>query len=436
MCQTKIQFVEAVNKLLNSEKGAITKSEMKAMVAYLGEVTQVFTDTDMNDSQKAQTACGVAISPVQAAKCFEETIRTQMFAQGVAKAISDKLTAAIKPIRILYAGTGPYATLLLPLLAASTEQLPLEITLLDIHKENIAAVEALITHFGLEGYHIELVHGDATQWRPKSEQQYFDIIISETMTALLKREPQVFIFKHLVQYLQADGVLIPERVSLRTWLTPQSKQAGPDVFVGEFFCLDKSRAQELNKGDEASFCSELTIPEGNWAEHVVKLTTDILVYRQLSLHEGDCSLNIAFTFSPYDAVLTSNKPIVFKYVQPDSPDFSVVFPKPEWKQANFELPQSSDTGTLGLVQIKRAFQRAYLIKRGERVVTPEQEWQGELCLYDALSLNVREIMSKMYELERFSDFETWLLERVGPLDKEQLTAINQQCLEKITDVAL
>ncbi|KZX01543.1 hypothetical protein JL49_05380 [Pseudoalteromonas luteoviolacea] len=434
MCQTKAQFVETVNKLLHSQKGTISKSEIKAMVAYLGEVTQVFTDTDMNDSKKTQTACGVAISPVQAAKCFEETVRTQMFAQGVANAIADKLLANIKPIKILYAGTGPYATLLLPLLAASSEQLPLEITLLDIHQENIAAVETLITHFGLEGYQIELVHGDATQWRPNRKQQHFDIIISETMTALLKREPQVFIFKHLVQYLQSDGVLIPERISLKTWLTPQSQQSEGDVFVGEFFCLDKERAQALNRGDDACFYAELIIPDGDWAEHVVKLTTDIQIYRDLSLHEGDCSLNIAFAFSPYDAVLTPSKLIVFKYVQPDSPDFSVVFPKPEWKRTDFKLPQSGDTSTLGLVQIKRSFQRAYLIKRGEQVATSEQEWQGELCLYDALSLNSREVIGKMYELERFTDFEKWLSERVGPLDNVTITSINHQCLAKITDV--
>ncbi|KZN34296.1 hypothetical protein N480_22090 [Pseudoalteromonas luteoviolacea S2607] len=432
MCQTKAQFVETVNKLLHCQKGAISKSEIKAMVTYLGEVTQVFTDTDMNDSPKTQTACGVAISPVQAAKCFEETIRTQMFAQGVANAIADKLKVEIKPVRILYAGTGPYATLLLPLLAASTEQLNVEITLLDIHQENITAVEALIAHFGLESYQIELVHGDATQWRPNREQQ-FDIIISETMTALLKREPQVFIFKHLVQYLRSDGVLIPEQVSLKTWLTPQSKQSKGDLLIGEFFCLDRERAQALNRGDDTCFCAELIIPDGDWAEHVVKLTTDIQVYRDLSLHEGDCSLNIAFAFSPYDAVLTANQAIVFKYVQPDSPDFSVIFPKPEWKQTNFKLPQPSDTGALGLVQIKRSFQRAYLIKRGERAATSEQEWQAELYLYDALSLNSREVIGKMYELERFTDFEKWLSEQVTPLDNVTINAINYQCLAKITD---
>ncbi|TMP68404.1 class I SAM-dependent methyltransferase, partial [Pseudoalteromonas ruthenica] len=75
---------------------------------------------------------------------------------------------------------------------------------------------------------------DATEWQA-TEPQSFDIIISETMTALLKREPQVFIFAHLSQYLKPSGVLIPEEVSLKSWLV---NQAEPDYLLGEFFKLD------------------------------------------------------------------------------------------------------------------------------------------------------------------------------------------------------
>ncbi|TQF67939.1 class I SAM-dependent methyltransferase [Pseudoalteromonas luteoviolacea] len=435
MSKSKGQFIAAVNGLLNAEKGAVSKSEIKEMVAYLGEVTQIFTSTDMNESDKAQTACGVAISPVQAAKCFEETLRTQIFVQGVAMAIEDCLKTNEVPVRILYAGTGPYATLLLPFLA-SREKLPLEITLLDIHEENINAVKSLIKHFDLERYQIKLVLGDATHWHPDGDDTGFDIIISETMTALLKREPQVFIFKHLVQYLTPGGVLIPEEVSLKTWLTKRDEKAQDDVLIGEFFCLDQARSRALNKGDDSCFSSELIIPDGDWADHVVKLTTDIRVYRHLCLHEGDCSLNIAFAFSPYDAVLTPNKPITFKYVQPQSPDFEVVFPKAEWRQSDFSLPLPEETGELGIVQIKRAFQRAYLIKRGEKVSAPEHEWQAELSIYDKLSVSSSEVIGKMYEVERFSDFEVWFSERVGPVKQEQVTALNQECLRRLQNPEL
>ncbi|MCF2857630.1 class I SAM-dependent methyltransferase [Pseudoalteromonas sp. SMS1] len=434
MCESKVQFIETVNRLFSAEKGAVVTSDIKNMVAYLGKVTQVFTSTDMNESHTAHTACGVAISPVQAAKCFEETLRTQIFAQGVALAIEDNLKLREGPIKILYAGTGPYATLLLPFLT-SREKLPLEITLLDIHEENIAAVEALIAHFGLEDYNINVVLADATQWCPACPQTRFDIIISETMTALLKREPQVYIFKHLVQFLKSTGVLIPEEVSLKTWLTKRVDEEYEDLLIGEFFCLDQACALALNKGDESCLTSQLIIPDGDWAEHVVKLTTDIRVYRHLSLQEGDCSLNIAFVFSPYDAVLMPSKPITFSYIQPQSPDFEVVFPKPDWRQSEFTLPESEDVGELGIIQIKRAFQRAYIIKRGEKLTAPNDEWQAELAIYEALSLNPFEVMGKMYEVERFSDFEAWLLAQVGRLEKEQVDLLNENCRSQLSNQA-
>ncbi|MCG7549602.1 methyltransferase domain-containing protein [Pseudoalteromonas sp. Of7M-16] len=427
---SKEQFIGFVKTLLRAKKSTVAKAEIKAMVDYLGKVTGVFSSTDMNASEKAQTASGVAISPVQAAKCFEETVRTQIFCQGVAQAIQDKITKNISPVRVLYAGTGPYATLLLPLLAAS-DNLPLEITLIDIHKENINAVNKLINHFDLEHYNISVNQGDATLWQKPPSQSDFDIVISETMTALLKREPQVYIFKHLVRYLKPCGVMIPEDVSLKAWLTKVEGERQGTQLLGEFFRLDKQTSLALSQGDHGSFKSNLTIPHGDWSGYTVKLTTDIIVYRNLTLTEGDCSLNIAFNFSPYDVVLEQNHPICFEYVAPQSPDFSILFPKAQWQASSYTLPDSSELGKLGLVHLKRTFQRAYMVKRGERFTIAPHEWHAELGLYEMLGLSCAQVSSKMYELENYDEFETWIGAQVGKLSETQTQTINTAFLAKL-----
>lgn len=427
---SKSQFVDVTQILLSAPKGAVDKADIKAMVDYLGTVTGILTSTDMNQSDKTETASGVAISPVQAAKCFEETVRTQLFAQGVAQAISEHTAANNTPARVLYAGTGPYATLLIPLLAVS-DNLPVEVTLIDIHQENIDAVHKLINHFNLGHYNIRTHHADATLWQPQSPQERFDIVISETMTALLKREPQVYIFKHLVQFLAPEGVLIPQQVSLKAWLTQGENEAANTELLGEFFCLEKSTSLALSQDDFSCFSSGLTIPDKDCSGYTVKLTTDIRVYGDLVLTEGDCSLNIAFNFSPYDVVLTANETIQFNYVAPSSPDFSIVFPKAQWQYSDYALPKSDDVGRLGLMQLKRSFQRAFMIKRGERFEVLDAEWHAELVIYDMLALNCAEVTSKMFELESFADFESWVEASTDALSHTKVEAINDAFRRRI-----
>lgn len=49
---------------------------------------------------------------MQAVKCLKETLRSQKFIQGVKRAIEDRLNSNNENIHVLYAGTGPYVTLL------------------------------------------------------------------------------------------------------------------------------------------------------------------------------------------------------------------------------------------------------------------------------------------------------------------------------------
>ena len=145
----------------------VVKQPIHALVNALEQESGVSSQADMNTSHGTYTEHGVAISPVQAARCSLEPLRTQVFMQGVAAAINDKVHGD-KVVHILYAGTGPFATLLLPYLACHPE-LPVRVTLLDIHQENIEAVKKLVARWHIGHLINEYVVADATCWQPDAQ---------------------------------------------------------------------------------------------------------------------------------------------------------------------------------------------------------------------------------------------------------------------------
>lgn len=151
------------------------------------------------DTEASITAFGKAVSPTTAAQCAEDPERSRVFIQGIYQAIQDKLKAnSNQPVQILYAGTGPFAWLILALLPLFTAK-QVRVTLLDIHRASLESVEKLLAYFDVADRVDAIICADATLWRPASTQT-FDLIISETMKHLLQQEPQVQIFSHLQHF--------------------------------------------------------------------------------------------------------------------------------------------------------------------------------------------------------------------------------------------
>ena len=61
-------------------------------------------------------ASGWAISPVQAALCAREPLRSAAFMRALVLAVTQRLRED-RPVRVLYAGCGPFALLALPAVA-------------------------------------------------------------------------------------------------------------------------------------------------------------------------------------------------------------------------------------------------------------------------------------------------------------------------------
>jgi len=161
-------------------------------------------DTYLND--------GVAINPEAAAYCIKDYQRSVVFIRGVHDALNTLChrPTETKPTRVLYAGCGPFATLLLPTLHRFRPT-DLDIHLVDIHQQSLDSVAKLIKQFGLTEFNITLTQADACTYQHKGT---LDLVIAETMQKALEQEPQVAVTHNLAGQLANNGILIPERITV------------------------------------------------------------------------------------------------------------------------------------------------------------------------------------------------------------------------------
>jgi hypothetical protein len=163
----------------------------------------------ISSNKKSQVNGGNAVSPVIAAACLNDYIRTTRFLQGIHKAIQDLLQRSPnQPVEVLYAGCGPLGTLILPLFSVFSPK-QLQVTFLDIHESSIFCLKQIIQDNEWQEFVKEMHVVDATIY---AATQPYDLIISETMLNALIDEPQVTISAHLQPYLKEGGIFIPENI--------------------------------------------------------------------------------------------------------------------------------------------------------------------------------------------------------------------------------
>ncbi len=172
---------------------------------------------------------GLAISPTQAALCAGEFQRTAIFLRGLHDAIAEAVgREAPDPICVLYAGSGPFATLAAPLMTVFPPE-KVRFTILDIHPVSLASAESVIRWLGLDASVDDYVLADACEYTIPADATP-DIILSETMSTALEREPQVAIMRHLLGQAP-DAVVVPDSVRVDAFLVDTSQEI--DIVVPE-----------------------------------------------------------------------------------------------------------------------------------------------------------------------------------------------------------
>lgn len=156
---------------------------------------------------------GLAISTTHAALCLREQLRTLAFVRGIGEAVAARRQALPpgEPLRILYAGCGPYALLTLPLMLQDHPE-SLQITLLEIHPESLERALTLIDSLGLRAFIADTFCGDATTYCIPPDAPPA-LIVSETLAVALHNEPLVSILRHLAPQAPT-AILIPEAVQV------------------------------------------------------------------------------------------------------------------------------------------------------------------------------------------------------------------------------
>jgi len=251
---------------------------------------------------ESRTAHGLALSPTMAAMCADDFVRTIEFMRGTQAAMVDlRKRFPERAVRVLYAGCGPQATLVMPLMAVSSST-EATFTLLDMHSESIASAKSIVTSLGLSASVAGYETVDATSYHICPDQPP-DIILVETMQACLEAEPQVAITRHLLSQ-SPNAILVPEEVRIDLTLVNPSREFNlvgrePNqnriprdrIPVAPVFLLNREtvKAWESNRSDQLP-AAAVRMPDPLEPQYQPMLFTSIRVYRNHILEDYDSGL--------------------------------------------------------------------------------------------------------------------------------------------------
>lgn len=209
-------------------------------------------ETDPINRQDIALDNGKAIAPLWAAHCILDFMRTRVFLRGILQAI-DTIGQRFPDTQthVLYAGTGPFATLVLPLLPF-LDPAKVRFTLLEISPRSIACLEKLIRTFGFEAWIREIVCADATTYQANPSTPPH-LVIAEMLQAGLRREPQVAATLNLAPQIAPGGFFIPQRICLQAGLLHPG--------------LDQERMTQMKSAPDAVF--EMMGPVFELSQHTV-----------------------------------------------------------------------------------------------------------------------------------------------------------------------
>ncbi|MGO4877671.1 methyltransferase domain-containing protein [Pedobacter psychrotolerans] len=266
---------------------------------------------------------GKAVSTIKAAHCLKELERTRRFIRGIYRAINHLLdTIPGHTINILYAGCGPYATLLTPLTSQFTAA-QINFILLDINPDSLEAAKILYEKLDLLDYVVDFVCTDATTYKfPDSVR--IDMIISETMLNALRKEPQLAIMNNLVPQLNPDAIFIPEHITVEAVLTRWEEEY--KYFITPDYQPKRIKAGLVYRADRKFQLPKPVVIHAPASEthNRLDLFTEINVFGGEMLKTYNCSLTMPLAVCKLENQ-NEDIAVTFEYVMSDNPGFTCTF---------------------------------------------------------------------------------------------------------------
>jgi predicted RNA methylase len=260
-----------------------------AVIGYSDLLSECFVIDVERGREHIKTAHGNAIGSFWAARCIREIFRTQRFSRGLYTAVSGALIRHKKTVHVLYAGTGPFATLALPVMMMFKPE-DVQFTFLEINPESIDILKKVIDSLDLHAYVKDIHQCDASVWDVSSTG--VDIVISETMNKSLSVEPQVAIMLNLASQLPQETVFLPEeiKVSLCKW---NQRDKEPEK-LAELISFNKALMYSIIKSssDRNWVFTDQQIQVSLLENEKLYFMTEILVNEGNILNLNDSSLNL------------------------------------------------------------------------------------------------------------------------------------------------
>lgn len=315
--------------------------------------------------RKRQFICqsGLIMSPDHCITTQLDDLRVRAYIRGIDKALHTSKSSDSAPLRIVYPACGPFAPLLMPLIAYyqvnkqyTAEQL--QITLIDMQKGAVVCLKTLVDEMGIADYIEEICCMDALEYTCANSQ--FDVVVLEAMQHGLSREAHFAITRHFATQLTEQGHFIPQNVSVRAMLTNGQREyveqwqhstqlserdmsaeiTAQRIDLGEILSLMPKNLSSLpevvlDENTRLIKCGKVTIPNEsiNRADILLILCTRVQVYGNEWLGEYDSGIThplpdmqVCVNFTPKDAkpgdlLLTSGESILFYYRLTSLPGF-------------------------------------------------------------------------------------------------------------------
>ncbi len=259
----------------------------------LCEMVGIDPDSEQ-DRAHVETEKGNAVGTFWAACCVKEIFRTQRFVKGLAQAIKDVQGKGKKTVHVLYAGTGPFAALALPIML-TFQPTEVQFTLLEINKNSYEKLHNLLQKLDLLPYVKDLELVDATNYTLKNCD--VDIVLSETMNLALFREPQVSIMMNLAQQLKDSALYLPQEIKVA--LCKQEGGKGlmplkPLIQFNQSLIVELLKRAEIGQEMFEKIDVEVDLAQGDRLCYF----TEIQIYKGMKLGLNESSLTILKLVKP------------------------------------------------------------------------------------------------------------------------------------------
>ncbi|MGY4537096.1 putative RNA methylase [Mucilaginibacter sp. UYNi724] len=266
---------------------------------------------------------GKAVSTIKAAHCLLEFQRTAVFIRGIYKAVCKiKADFPSETIHILYAGCGPYATLLTPLVALFNHT-EIAFTFLDINGASLNAVNRMYDGLNLSEYVKEYVCADATTYNiPDGTTVH--LAVSETMLNALMKEPQVAVMQNLIPQLLPKALFVPAKITVSANLLDMNEEQRSKttkisprrMALGEVYTISKAHYATPKP-------VTFSIPDEVDSFKSIFLHTRIETYGGEVLTDYQCSLTNPKMITSMGEM--EGKRITFNYLNGETPGFTYLW---------------------------------------------------------------------------------------------------------------